>query len=176
VWAAGFVLAAEDWIGGQRLRVENWAYRDPETTRDDPHNPAVDLFWDRVQPWAPFRKGAGWRYRGRRGMAFAGVKGRRVPTQVDSAGRMVRGHDPSDYRVPTLDDLPLGPANYAATVLRGKFADAWGCPICSGFWGSLLPMLGLWAWGPFGVPLVVALIAHFAAWGAAREIGWRGLA
>lgn len=53
VWAAGYLLALEDVIGGTRHRWENAAYRNAELFRADDRSRdwEVDLFWDRAQPW-----------------------------------------------------------------------------------------------------------------------------
>jgi hypothetical protein len=192
-WAAGYLLALEDVIGGQRHRYENWAYQSPDQVRsDDPRDlVATDLFWDRAQFWPLFRKrntvvdagedprvvagadqpglpgGASrWTYRGACTIGLNLPDGlRRVPHRDLRSGVLL-------YGVPLLDGQPLSKADRAATIVRAKIADLWGCPICSGMWGGLVAAFAAAHWGPwqFGWELVV--VCQLGGWGLARRIGW----
>lgn len=162
-WAAGFLLAEESVVAGLRERFENWAYRSADTVRSaDPADQlAADQLWDRAQPWTPRR----WRYWGV--VTFddsPDADGRRVPHRRAN-GLLV-------YGAPRLDGRRLTKVEFAATVMRAKAADLWGCPKCAGMWGGAVLAAGLFRYGdwPFVWPLVVVL--HAAGWGLARRITW----
>lgn len=170
-WAAGYLLAMEDVIGGTRTRLENAAYSNADAVRypasDDPVEDPADLFWDRVQPLVVTRRapqGSRFTYRGRPGYQPDGA-GRKVPTRLLTPGRV-------RYAVPTLDGRPLGRVDRLATILRGKAADLWGCPKCSGMWGGAVAAVFLFAAATWPFGWVFAGVAHFAAWGFARRVGW----
>lgn len=206
-WAAGYALAMEDWVGGQRTRFEGWAYRSPDLVHSEEPADMLEsyLLWDRAEPWALFRKrarpvpedrpqvtvtsaspptitvssGRGeqvtpgyllprrvkrWTYRGVPGMSTA-MPGRRVPTRRVKFPQMT-------YAVPTVNGIPLGRADRAATILRCKLADLWGCPKCSGMWGGAVLALILSHFGPWGYGWLFVAALHVAAWGVARRIGW----
>lgn len=165
-WAAGYALAVEDWLGGSRHRFENWAYKDADVVRsDDPQDVlAVDLFWDRAQFWSPRR----WLHRGACGFMDVGSGSkRRVPHRRPRSGEVV-------YGVPTVDGYPLTRVETAATVLRGKVADGWGCPICTGMWGGLVLALAVSHWGPWQYAWQLVAVCQVAGWGLARRVGWGG--
>lgn len=181
-FAAGYLLALEDVVGGTRHRFENWAYQSPDQVRsDDPRDlTATDLFWDRAQYWPLFRKRAAavdgpgvpdgvsrWTYRGACTVGLNRAAGRRVPHRDQRTGVLL-------YGVPLVDGQPLSRADRLATILRGKLADLWGCPICSGMWGGLVAAFAAAHWGPwqFGWGLVV--VCQVAGWGLARRFGWGG--
>jgi hypothetical protein len=171
-WFAGYIAAMEDVVGGTRHRFENWAYRDADLVRygggDDPRDDPSDLFWDRCQLWGltrqPPPEKSRWTYRGKAGLSPDG-EGRKVPTRLLSPGRV-------RYAVPALDGKPLGRADRLATILRGKAADLWGCPKCSGMWGGAIVMAVAYRYGTWPLGWVLAGVVHFAAWGLARRIGW----
>ena len=50
-WAAGSIIAIEDWWGDTRRRFEDWAYRDGGKVRAN--HPDADDFWHRARPWYP---------------------------------------------------------------------------------------------------------------------------
>lgn len=172
VWAAGYLLAMEDVVGGVRTRVENAAYRDADSVRynapGDPTGDPNDLFWDRVQPWPLGRRApdgeSRWTYRGRVGFQ-PDAAGHKVPTRLLSPGRI-------RYAVPALDGVPLGRRDRAATLARGKAADLWGCPKCSGMWGGAVAAAVLFAAATWPFGWLLAVVGHVAAWGLARRVGW----
>lgn len=180
IWAAGYVLASEDVIGGQRTRFENWTYgakvdrvryRDGELVENFGFDPAVDWFWDRMTAWEPFRKPL----KGHSRMESKeirwgfGDKGRKVPIRMDAPNATL-------YAVPMVEEggvtHRLSRLNRAATVLRGKVADAWGCPRCSGWWGGLVVAILVDVFSELELPIVLVIVLHAAAWGFARRIDW----
>lgn len=171
VWAAGFVFAIEDVIGGTRHRLENWAYHSPDLVRggDD----TMDLQWDRWAGWLPFRKHPG-RWQNLPlvfdDVNFTGLGPRRGRVPVRLSTGMV------GYALPRvmLDGEPraLRFMDQWAIRLRGKAADWWGCPHCSSFLGSIPAAFVVNHFAGFHVAVIGVVAAHLAAWGAARRIGW----
>lgn len=188
IWAAGFLVAFEDVFGGWRERVEEAAFVDADLVRlgdDAADGWRVDKAWDRWQPWLVGRRrralpdGASrWRHRGdvswtappsggredRR--AYVRVMGRPRPHRDRSTGVL-------GYGAVLVDGVRLDRVSVLATVARGKVADAWGCPRCSGLWAGGVLAGVLMRAGTFRLPVVVAAVGHVAAWGLARRIDWR---
>lgn len=179
IWACGYVVATEDVFGGTRTRFENWTYgakvdkvryKDGDMVDQLGFDPAVDWFWDRTTAWEPFRKPLPGHSRlASKELKWGfGDKGRKVPIRMDSPSVL--------YAVPMVDEggvtHRLSRLNRAATIARGKLADLWGCPRCSGWWGGLAVAVLVDVFSELELPILLVVVLHVPAWGFARRIDW----
>lgn len=179
IWACGYVIATEDVFGGTRTRFENWTYgpkvdkvryKDGVMIDEFGFDPAVDWFWDRTTGWEPFRRPLPGhnRLESKELKWGFGDRGRKVPIRMDSPSVL--------YAVPMVDEggvtHRLSRANRAATVARGKLADLWGCPRCSGWWGGLVVAVLVDRFADLDLSVMAVVVLHVAAWGVARRVDW----